>query len=92
MWSGTERGWKKVCAYRRGSVGDSDLDLAGSTDEVEPLVVDVLEQGLINLLVDMCTETVPTSLEKLVNSGLILTEPMYGSFLPDVPEWASERR
>ena len=79
------------CAYRRGSVGDSDLDLAGATDEVEPLVIDVLQHGC-KLLVDMCTDVVPTSLEKLVNSGLILIEPMYGSFLPDVPELASERR
>ena len=42
MWSGDGR-WG---TYRRGSVGDSDLDLAGSTNEVVPLVVDVLQQGL----------------------------------------------
>ena len=41
-WSGDGRRY----AYRRGSVGDSDLDLAGSANEVEPLVIDVPQQGL----------------------------------------------
>jgi hypothetical protein len=31
----------RKCAYSRESVGDTDLDLARSTDEVVPSVVDI---------------------------------------------------
>jgi hypothetical protein len=74
------------------TVEDRHVSGSGSFHQrARTLVIDVLQESF-NLLVKICTKYGTDQLGEIYKPRPILTEPMDGSFLPEVPELASDRR